>query len=224
MFSGQLFAIFAIFCIMGELELWVTFQLSVSFQLWVTFELWVSFELGVSFELWVRGERQTNRQADTQTNTHINTMTQPGLRPGPSENITHDTWHVTCDTWHMTCDTWHLTCDRWGEVNLLFSSLIIWEWRFDEQFDLCKKKKIIFGTSAGQLWELVNALTQAPALKYDNYQRKATELGWILDHQSFWYSAELKMSLEVCWDTQRPVTKNLNSPWNFLLVSIKVRK
>ena len=31
-----------------------------------------------------RGERQTNTH--TQTDRHINTMTQPGLRAGPSEN------------------------------------------------------------------------------------------------------------------------------------------
>ena len=30
--------------------------------------------------------RHTNRHADTQTHTHINTMTQPGLGAGPSEN------------------------------------------------------------------------------------------------------------------------------------------
>ena len=36
------------------------------------------------YDLWVGGQTQT--QTDTHTDTHINTMTQPGLRAGPSEN------------------------------------------------------------------------------------------------------------------------------------------
>ena len=48
---------------------------------------WLTSELWLIFELWVRGDKQIKRETDRQTNRHINTLTRPGLRAGPSENI-----------------------------------------------------------------------------------------------------------------------------------------
>ena len=49
----------------------------VDFQIMGEFDLWVTFELQVG--------GQADRHTDTQTDTHINTMTRPGLGAEPSE-------------------------------------------------------------------------------------------------------------------------------------------
>ena len=68
-------------------KLWFTFDLWLTFGLWLTFESWLTLELWLTFELWVTLELWVGRPTNRQTHRHINNMTWPGLRAGPSENV-----------------------------------------------------------------------------------------------------------------------------------------